>query len=55
MRAPFKVLYGYKPKHYGLQDGKPDIVRDFATWLKDEYDMQCFIQQNLLRTKYDEK
>ena len=50
-RSPFEVLYGYKPKHFGPQDAKPDSVPDLTTWLKDRDDMQLFIQQNLLRAQ----
>ena len=50
-RSPFEVLYGYKPKHFGLQDPKPDTVLDLALWLKEREDMQQLIQQNLLRAQ----
>ena len=53
-KSPFEVSYGYKPKHFGLQDfdqHAEGMVPDLATWLKDKDDMQRLIQQNLLRAQ----
>ena len=53
-KSPFEVLYGYKPKHFGLQDmslGGDIAVPDLASWLQDKHDMQKLIQQNLLRAQ----
>jgi hypothetical protein len=53
-KSPFEVSYGYKPKHFGLQDlsvHTSDMVPDLETWLKEKDDMQRLIQQNLLRAQ----
>lgn len=50
-RSPFEVLYGYKPKHFGLQESTTSTVPDHQTWLKDKDDMQKLIQQHLLRAQ----
>ena len=38
-KSPFEVLYGFKPKHFGIRDAKEDTVMDLATWIKEGYDM----------------
>lgn len=50
-RSPFEVLYGYKPKHFGIQDGTADTTPDLAEWLKEKDDMNNLIQQHLLRAQ----
>jgi hypothetical protein len=50
-KSPFEVLYGYKPKHFGLQDGTSTTMPDLAQWLKDKEDMTKLIQQHLLRAQ----
>jgi ribosomal protein L21E len=50
-KTPFEVLYGYKPKHFGIQDVPDAIVPDLQTWLEQRDAMQQIIQQNLLRAQ----
>jgi hypothetical protein len=50
-KSPFEVLYGYKPKHFGIQDAKPETVPDLATWLQERDYMQRLIQHNLLHAE----
>lgn len=50
-RSPFEVLYGYKPKHFGLQVGVSTSLPDLETWLKEKDDMNKLIQQHLLRAQ----
>jgi ribosomal protein L21E len=53
-KSPFEVLYGYKPKHFGIQDlslQDSTTIPDLQTWFKDKDDMQRLIQQNLLRAQ----
>ena len=50
-KTPFEVLYGYKPKHFSLQDGISVTVPDLEQWLKEKDDMTNLIQQQLLRAQ----
>jgi hypothetical protein len=50
-KSPFEVLYGYKPKHFGLQDGTSTTMPDLEQWLKEKQDMTKLIQQHLLRAQ----
>jgi ribosomal protein L21E len=50
-KSPFEVLYGYKPKHFSIQDGTTVNTPDLEQWLKDKDDMTKLIQQQLLRAQ----
>jgi hypothetical protein len=44
-KSPFEMLYGYKPKHFSIQDGTTVNTPDLEQWLKDKDDMTKLIQQ----------
>lgn len=50
-KSPFEVLYGYKPKHFGIQDGTSETTPDLVQWLKEKEDMNKLVQQQLLRAQ----
>lgn len=47
----FAVLYGYKPRHFGLLQDMEVTVPDLQTWLTEKAEMQKLIQQHLLRAQ----
>lgn len=50
-RTPFEVLYGHKPKHFGIVDPKDCQVPKLEQWLTDRNLLTQLIQQQLLRAQ----
>jgi hypothetical protein len=48
-RSPFEVLYGYPPRHIGLDVSSPAPVPELSQWLEERELMHRLIQQHLLR------
>lgn len=48
-RSPFEVLYGYPPRHFGLDVDALQEVPDLQTWMKNCELMQAIVKQHLLR------
>lgn len=50
-RSPFEALYGYAPRHFGIDsiDACPSV--EFTDWLKDKQLLQNLIKQHLLRAQ----
>jgi hypothetical protein len=46
-RSPFEVLYGYKPKHFGLSSDAFTPVAELNEWLHDREVMTKVIQLHL--------
>lgn len=44
-KSPFEVLYGYKPKHFGLGDSMSVSTPALDEWLKNKDDMNNLLQQ----------
>jgi hypothetical protein len=50
-RSPFEVLYGQKPRHFGIQPPDNLTPLDLQKWLDDRALMQQAIQQHLLQAQ----
>lgn len=50
-RSPFEVLYGQKPRHFGISDLSAHPTGDLIEWLKDRETMTKLIQQHLARAQ----
>jgi hypothetical protein len=50
-RSPFEALYGYAPRHFGIDalDACPSM--ELSTWLEDKHVMQTLIKQHLQRAQ----
>lgn len=49
--SPFKALYGYEPKHFGLDDSTEVLVSDLSKWVQERQLMNTLIEQQLTRSK----
>jgi hypothetical protein len=49
--TPFQVLYGYSPRHFGLDSLDTCSTPSLADWLEDKVVMQKLIQQHLVRAQ----
>jgi hypothetical protein len=50
-RSPFEVLYGYPPRHIGLDVSAAAPVPELSQWLEERDLMHRLIQQHLLRAQ----
>ena len=50
-KSPFEVLYGFPPRHMGLDVDSVPPVPDLASWLVGRRHMQELVQQHLLRAQ----
>jgi len=50
-KSPFEVLYGFPPRHMGLDVDSVPQVPDLASWLAGRRHMQELVQQHLLRAQ----
>jgi hypothetical protein len=50
-RSPFEVLYGYLPRHIGLDVSAAAPVPELSQWLEERELMHRLIQQHLLRAQ----
>jgi hypothetical protein len=48
-RSPFEVLYGYKPKHFGLSAASVTSVPELNEWMQEQEVMNKVIQLHLQR------
>jgi hypothetical protein len=53
--TPFKVLYGQKPRHLGLDVLESCAIPDLQEWLKDRKLMVQLLQQQLVRAQQRQK
>jgi hypothetical protein len=49
--SPFEALYGYTPKHFGIDAIDAIQGVDLSTWIKDRQVMNALIKQHLTRSK----
>jgi len=49
--SPFEALYGYRPRHFGIQAFDSVSVPELGAWLQDRQVMSDLIQQHLHRSK----
>jgi hypothetical protein len=54
-RSPFKVLYGYPPRHFGIATSFDAPVTDLTTWLANHELMTEVIRQHLNHAKQQMK
>lgn len=50
-RSPFLVLYGYEPRHFGINIAQPCPIEDLEAWLSDTELMQGLVRQHLVRAQ----
>lgn len=50
--SPFQVLYGYSPKHFGIDTLSACPVPALDDWLQDKIVMQDLVQQHLARAQH---
>lgn len=50
-RSPFEVLYGFPPRHFGLDPTDAVAVPDLQSWLEERSLMHDLIRQHLLRAQ----
>lgn len=50
-RSPFEVLYGFRPRHFGISATDVCEVPELETWLKERELMQQLVRQHLLRAQ----
>lgn len=49
--SPFEVLYGYTPKHFGVDANAACPVPSLAQWMQDKIVMSELVQQHLSRAQ----
>jgi hypothetical protein len=49
--TPFEVLYGHKPKHFGIQDTEVCQVQELDKWMQERELMPALIKQHLVRVQ----
>jgi hypothetical protein len=49
--SPFRALYGYEPRHFGVTADNVIAVPDLAVWLQGRQTMISLLQQHLTRSK----
>ena len=47
-KSPFEVLYGYPPRHFGIEGVDSCAIPDLETWLQGRLSMTELLQQQLL-------
>jgi hypothetical protein len=50
-RSPFEVLYGFPPRHFGLDASSVSVVPELSDWLEERALMHSLIKQHLLRAQ----
>jgi hypothetical protein len=50
-RSPFVALYGYEPRHFGIQTDSVVSSPDLDQWLQDREAMTTLIKQHLSRSR----
>jgi hypothetical protein len=50
-RSPFEVLYGYSPRHFGIDPSSACSSTDLSTWLQERQVMKGLIKQHLSRAQ----
>jgi hypothetical protein len=50
-RSPFEVLYGYSPRHFGIDPSSACSSTDLSTWLQERQLMKGLIKQHLSRAQ----
>lgn len=50
-RSPFEALYGYTPRHFGVNASDAVAVPDLSQWVSKHHDMEELIKQHLSRSK----
>lgn len=50
--SPFEVLYGYAPKHFGIDILDSTPVPILGEWLQEKAVMQALVQQHLFRAQH---
>jgi hypothetical protein len=50
-RSPFEVLYGYSPRHFGIQVVDTCQVQDLTSWLQEKELMTDAIRQHMLHAQ----
>jgi hypothetical protein len=50
-RSPFVALYGYEPRHFGIQTDSVVSSPDLDQWLQDRESMTTLINQHLSRSR----
>lgn len=49
--SPFEVLYGHRPRHFGISDASAVTMTDLKSWVQERELMQRLIKQHLLRAQ----
>lgn len=49
--APFEVLYGHPPRHFGITNLTASSIPDLESWLSKQNLLTSLIQQQLLRAQ----
>jgi hypothetical protein len=50
-RSPFEVLYGYSPRHFGIDPSSACSSTDLSTWLQERQVMKGLIKQHRSRAQ----
>jgi hypothetical protein len=50
-KTPFEVLYGYKPRHLGINNLQSSTSPELAGWLQQRQETAVLLQQHLLRAQ----
>jgi hypothetical protein len=51
-RSPFEVLYGHKPRHFGIQNSLQPAVTDVEHWLQERQSLLPVFKQHLERAQH---
>jgi hypothetical protein len=49
--SPFEALYGYAPKHFGIDASDAPVSSQLSSWIQDRQVMTSLIKQHLVRAK----
>jgi transposase InsO family protein len=49
--SPFEVLYGFPPRHFGLDSSQVTSVPELSQWMSERAVMQELVKQHLLRAQ----
>lgn len=50
--TPFEALYGYQPRHFGIQAADASPIMELSSWLQDRHVITTLIKQHLTRSKH---
>jgi hypothetical protein len=50
-KTPFEILYGYKPRHMGIETVPRDVPTNLVGWLQERAESMVLIRQHLLRAQ----